>query len=219
MKKILIAEDIDSINQGIASIFKKNANLEIHHAKYCDDAFLKIKKAIIDGVPFDLLITDLSFKPDHRTVILQSGEELIKAVKSEQSAIKIIVYSIEDRSFRIKTLFNEGIDAYVCKGRQGSVDLLNAVKAVTANERYISPELSHLIVNPAMLEIDDTDIDLLRLLAQGFTQDEIGKKFKEMGKSSSSLSSVEKRMNKLKIYFKAKNAVHLVGIVKDMGVV
>ncbi len=219
MKKILIAEDIDSINQGIASIFHDNAQLEMHHAKYCDDAFLKIKKAIIDGVPFDLLITDLSFKLDHRAVILQSGEDLIKAVKSEQSDIKIVVYSIEDRSFRIKTLFNEGIDAYVSKGRQGSVELVNAVKSVWKNEKYISPELSHLIANPTMLEIDDTDLDFLRLLSQGFTQEEIGKKFKELGKSSSSISSIEKRMNKLKIYFKAKNAVHLVGIVKDMGVV
>lgn len=218
-KKILIAEDIDSINQGIISVLKTISQAEIQHVKYCDDAFLKIRKAIMDDNPFDLLITDLSFKPDHRSVVLQSGEDLIGAVKSSQSDLKIIAYSIEDRSFKIKKLFSDGIDAYVCKGRQGSVDLAEAVKSLSKNKKYISPELAHLSANPTMLEIDTTDIDLLKLLSEGFTQEEIGRKFKEMGVSSSSISSIEKRMNKLKIYFKAKNAVHLVGIVKDMGVV
>jgi hypothetical protein len=38
---------------------------DIYHAKYCD-ALVKIKKAIHDNAPYDLLISDLSFKADHR---------------------------------------------------------------------------------------------------------------------------------------------------------
>jgi hypothetical protein len=32
-------------------------------------------------------------------------------------------------------------------------------------------------------------------------------------------SSIEKRINKLKIYFKANNNVHLIAIAKDLGLV
>jgi hypothetical protein len=30
---------------------------DIYHAKYCDDALVKIKKAIHDNAPYDLLIS------------------------------------------------------------------------------------------------------------------------------------------------------------------
>ncbi|MGC1633782.1 MAG: response regulator, partial [Gelidibacter sp.] len=34
-----------------------------------------------------------------------------------------------------------------------------------------------------------------------------------------SLSSIEKKLNKLRIQFKANNAIHLVAIVKDLGLI
>ena len=61
-QKVLIAEDLDSINLAIAHVVNELAIAEIHHVKYCDDALPKIKRALADGKPFDLLISDLSFK-------------------------------------------------------------------------------------------------------------------------------------------------------------
>lgn len=63
--KVLIAEDLDSISIAVVQALEEISILEINHAKYCDDAFLKIKKALHDNQPYDLLISDLSFKPDH----------------------------------------------------------------------------------------------------------------------------------------------------------
>ena len=76
--KVLIAEDLDSISIASIKALEELSIMEIHHSKYCDDAFLKIKKALHDKVPYELLISDLSFKPDHRELRLASGEELIK---------------------------------------------------------------------------------------------------------------------------------------------
>lgn len=220
-KKILIAEDIDSINIGIVAILKNLTNATIQHSKYGDDALLKIKKGLYDNEPYDLLISDLSFKQDHRHIKLATGDELVEAVKKEQPDIKTIVYSIEDRPFRIKSLFeNLNINAYVSKGREGSLELSNAIKFIfNSDEKFVSPHLAHLLTDPTILEIDDIDIDLVRQLSLGMNQEEIAKFFKEQGKSSSSISSIEKRLNKLKIYFKAKNTIHLVGIAKDMGLI
>ena len=100
-KKVLVAEDLDSISITVGLALTELSVPEIHHAKYCDDVFLKVKKAILDNAPYDLLVSDLSFKTDHRENKLDLGDDLIAAVKKAQPDIKTIVFSIEDKSFRI----------------------------------------------------------------------------------------------------------------------
>jgi len=219
--KVLVAEDLDSISMTIVQALVELSVLEIHHAKYCDDAFLKIKKALHDEEPFDLLISDLSFKPDHRENSLSTGEELIDAVKKVQPNIKTIVFSIEDKSFRIKSLFNNsGINAYLLKGRNSIPQLKNAVENIFNSEKkIISPELSHLLRDKSILEIEAYDLSLLKFLSKGLILDEIALEFKKSEIIPNGSSSIEKRINKLKIYFKASNNVHLIAIAKDLGLV
>jgi DNA-binding NarL/FixJ family response regulator len=220
-RKVLVAEDLDSISMTVIQALEELSVVEIHHAKYCDDALLKIKKALHDEEPFDLLISDLSFKPDHRENRLSTGEELIDAVKKLQPNIKTIVFSIEDKSFRIKSLFNNsGINAYISKGRNSIPQLKNAVQNIFNNEeKIISLELSHILRDKSILEIEAYDISLLKFLSKGLILDEIALEFKKSGIIPNGSSSIEKRINKLKIYFKASNNVHLISITKDLGLV
>ena len=219
--KVLVAEDFDSISITVIKALEELSILEIHHAKYCDDAFLKLRKAIIDNNPYDLLISDLSFKPDHRENKLKTGDELISAVKKIQPNIKTIVFSIEDKSFRIKSLFNDlGIDAFVAKGRNSIPELKKAIYSVSNNDtKILSPELSHALRDKSLIEIETYDISLLKLLSIGLILEEIALEFKNSGIVPNGSSSIEKRINKLKIYFKASNNVHLIAIAKDLGVI
>ena len=219
--KVLVAEDLDSISMTVVQVLEELSVVEIHHAKYCDDAYLKIKKAIYEEEPFDLLISDLSFKQDHRENKLFTGEELIDAVKKLQPNIKTIVFSIEDKSFRIKSLFdNSRINAYISKGRNSIPQLKNAVQKIfNSDEKIISPELSHLLRDKSILEIEAYDISLLKFLSKGLILDEIALEFKKSRIIPNGSSSIEKRINKLKIYFKANNNVHLISITKDLGLV
>jgi hypothetical protein len=52
----------------------------------------------------------------------------------------------------------------------------------------------------------------------GYILEEISREFKNTGIIPNG-SSIEKRINKLKIYFKANNNVHLIAIAKDLGLV
>lgn len=218
-KKILIAEDLDSISIAVSQALEKISIGEIHHAKYCDDALLKVKRALQDEAPYDLLISDLSFKPDHRQTKLSCGDELIEAVKKIQPDIKTIVFSIEDKSYRIKSLFNNlGINAYVSKGRDSIPQLQKAIQSIySADEKILSDEWSHVLRDKSLLEIEAYDITLLKLLSKGFILDEISQELKSSGIIPNGSSSIEKRINKLKIYFKANNNVHLIAISKDLG--
>ncbi|GGK16654.1 hypothetical protein GCM10007962_08680 [Yeosuana aromativorans] len=218
--KTLIAEDMQDINKGIHAALCELGIKEIHQVQYCDDAYLKIKKAELDGVPYELLITDLSFKRDWREQKIRSGEELIRTIRNEFPEMKIIAYSIEDRIQKVRSLITSyGINGYVCKTRRGLVELTNAISSVFENIPYLSPEVSHALNPTNDLEINDYDILLLEQLSKGLSQDDISLYFSKNNIKPSSLSSIEKRLNKLRIDFKANNAIHLVATAKDLGLI
>jgi len=219
--KALVVEDFDSVSTTMINAVKELSIPEILLAKYCDEAYLKIRKALLNEKPFDLLICDLSFKNDFRENKLNSGEELIAAIKIVQPDIKIVVFSIEDKSFKIKSLFSDyGINAYISKGRNSIPELQKAIQGIyNVNTTILSTELSHVLSKKSLLEIEAYDIELLKLIAKGLMMVEIASEFKTKGITPNGSSSLEKRVNKLKTYFKANNNVHLIAIAKDLGLV
>ncbi len=220
IRKVLLSDDLASINNGILSVLQTLGIDENDQVQYCDDAYLKVKSAINQNTPYDLLITDLSFKPDHRPQQFTSGEALVKQLKQEFPDLKIIVYSIEDRLQSVKRLLQDyKANAYVCKGRKGFTELAEAIAEVEQNKIYLSPQVAHALSPKADLEIDDFDIALLEQLSLGLSQEEISHQLKTKNISPNSLSTIEKRLNKLRIQFKASNAIHLVAIVKDLGII
>lgn len=219
-KKVLVAEDFDSINIALVQSLQAIDIATVEYAKYCDDALLKFKKAIADGNPYELLITDLSFVQDHRMVALQSGSDLIVALRAIDSNIKVIVYSVEDRPHTIQTLFDEKkINGYVHKGRNSIAQLKTAIETVYNNKNYISPELRNMLLGSETKEIDQYDIQLLSKLATGTPLDEMESVFKNLNIKPNSKSSIEKRVARLKDYFKASNNIHLIAIAKDLGII
>lgn len=218
-KKVLVVEDLDSIGFGITQMLEQDTAIEtVQKCLYCDDAYLKFLKAQQDSVPYDLVITDLSFKADHRNNILNSGDELVHALKLKQPNLKTIIYSVEERSVKVKTLFNNfKIDAYVVKGRNGLKNLADAINALAKNKTYTSPELQGFMNKKEIFEIEDYDIMLLSHLSQGFSQEEITTLFKQKKIKPNSLSTIEKRLNRLKVELNAKNVVQMIAMVKDLG--
>ena len=192
-KKVLISDDLGSINKGVLTVLKGLKINNVQQVQYCDDAHLKIKKAALDNSPYDLLITDLSFVKDHREQKYPSGEALIIALKQEYPELKIIVYSVEDRLQRVRSLINTyHTNGYVCKGRRGLLELEEAIHTVYNNNTYLSPLVQQALSPKTELEIDDYDIELVHLLANGLSQEEISVSLKKKNITPNSLSSIEK---------------------------
>lgn len=220
-KKVIVAEDVDAISLGIEQVLKDLNIVNFQHSKYCDEAFLKMRAAINQNEPYDLLISDLSFKTGHREVKIKDGDELIQKVRELQPDIKIIAFSVEDKSYRIKSLFDtSGIDAFVLKGLNSIEELKKAIHMVsTSDQTFISPEVASALQEKNNFEMDDVDIQILKHLASGTSQDEIIEIFKSLEVKPNSKSAIEKRLSKLKDFFKANNTIHLVSITKDMGII
>lgn len=219
-KKVLIAEDFGSISKMLQDLLTELGVQVVDFAQYCDDAYLKLKSATLKQDRYDLLIADLSFKADHRTQIYKTGEELIAAVHKENPDLKIIVFSMEEKLQRVRTLIEQyGVKSYVCKGRNGVSELTQAIKSTANDEQYLSPQIACAFNENQNLEIEDYDIELMRHLSLGYSNKEISQQFEITKVGPSSLSSIEKRLNRLRIQFKANNATHLVAIVKDIGLI
>ena len=220
LKKILVAEDLDSIGIGMEVVLKTLNIQSLIFTKYCDEAFLKLRKAQLDNEPFDLLITDLSFTNGNRNNSITSGEDLIKAIRKEGLPLKIIAYSIEERGYKIRHLLDEcHIDGYVLKSRESISQLQKAIDEVYSGKIYLSPELQHLRKPDMLVEMDATDLEIIKLLANGLIKSEIVQTFKTERKKVSSTSSVEKRITKMRTLLQARNTTHLISIAKDMGLV
>ena len=220
-QKVLIAEDMDFINSGIKSELNKLSIGQIDYVQYCDEALLKLKKARLDNTPYDLLISDLSFEKDGITQKITSGDQLVKEVRKEFPDLKIVVFSIEDKTYTIQTLFNEHkINGYVWKSRDGLRELKQALKKIYNSERiYISRHCANAISTSEAIEIIDYDIFLIECLSKGYLQEQISEELKHKEWTPTSVSSIEKRLKFLREHFNATNPAHLVSIAKDLGLV
>ena len=218
LKKILIVEDIDSINTGIITILKDKFSFEIRQTNSCDKAFIKIKKSIQIYEPFDLIISDLSFKKDGLlNSQLKNGIELIKAAKNILPEVKTIVYTIEDKPTLLKSLIDEvNVDGLVLKGLNSLSELCMAIEKVGKGEKYFTNEVLQITNGEASISLEDYDIVLLQSLAEGLTQEEISHKLKSNGINPSSVSAIEKRINRMRTTLRAKNNIQMVAIAKDL---
>ena len=209
--KVLIAEDFQDTNQGISEMLREQLQIPVlQNELYCDKAYNRLKYALNENQPFELLVTDLFFKKDHVQRKLGSGLELIHAARKMQPDLKVIVNSMEDNPVRVNALFKEvKINGYVCKGRRGLTELVKAVQEVYHNRTYVSPSID-LNVSNNVFELEEFDLLILQCLADGLTKKEISEKFKKEEITPNSESTIDKRVSKMFDEFGAKNTNHLI---------
>lgn len=219
-KKVLVAEDIDSINLAVAAVLQDLEIDQVEHAEYCDKAWLLAQKAIHEKNPFQLLICDLSFKKDYHTEKISSGKELIDRLKQVDPNLKVLVNTIEDHPHTVRSLWDSGkIDGYVCKDRQGMRDLQAAILALNNGQQYNSASIAAILKKDNVLSLGDWEMELLNAIATGLTQEEIQEDFKNRNIIPSSKSSIEKRLKELREEFGANTTPHLIGILKDLKLI
>ena len=220
-KKIIIAEDVDNENLGIVSSIEAFTHTKVETTQSCDKTLSRIQQAIKLDKPYDLLISDLSFYLDTRiSHKITTGKQLIESVKTIQPDIKIIVFSGEDKPAIIKSFFeNNYINGYVCKGLYGLSELKRAITQVYEGNSFSCPVSKKALHQRNVTQLDTYEIQLLRLLANGYKQDEISIQFVKKGIQPNSKRSIEDRIRKLRQDFDAKTTVQLIHLVDGMGLI
>lgn len=213
-------EDTDSSNIGLVVKLKEMGIEMVDSSQSCDGAFLKIKKGIQEKQPFDVLISDLSFVINTPNPKITTGEALIAEVKKIQPNIKIIAFSVNNQQTVIKHLINEiGIEGYVCKGLNGTKELLKAIENIQNGNTYLCPVSNATLHKKNVFQLDEYEKQLLQLVAKGLKQDEIASYFQSKGITPNSRRSVEDRLSKLRDSFNANTTSQLIYLAQSLDLI
>lgn len=142
-------------------------------------------KAICDCSP-DIAVIDLSL-PDI------SGMELARQIRRQCPHVKVIALTVhEDRAY-VHPVLEAGARGYLLK-RSAADELLRAIRAVDQGDIYLDPTIAEkaVVTAPALAasnedsgELSPREEDVLRLVAQGFSNKQIA------GQLEVSVKSVE----------------------------
>ena len=217
--KVIIAEDHETANLSVQKTMEELRIPQIDYAFYCDDALSKIVVARQKGQPYDLLITDLYFEDDGTFQKIAGGFDLIRSVREVQPDIMILIFSAEHRAATIDLLFkNYQVDAYVRKARNDAKELKAALDALSKNQQYYPRTLANLVQQSNSYEFTEFDINIIKLLAQGYQQNEIPSYLVQRNIKPSSLSMIEKRLKQIRDELSFTKNEQLVLFCKEAGI-
>jgi DNA-binding NarL/FixJ family response regulator len=162
----LIADDHPAVVEAVADVLEGNGIGVAGRARDGHDAVEKIEASQPDVALLDLRMPGLS------------GIEVARRIARTAPGCAVILYT----AFGERALLTEAMDA----GARGFVlkeapltEVVRAVELVAAGRTYVDPILAGVLSSSAaterVSELTHRERDVLRLLADGFSNDEIGK--------------------------------------------
>ncbi len=155
----------------------------------------------------DVLILDLAMPG-------MSGVECIKEIRHRRIPCRILVLTMYDEEEYVKEVLRAGADGYVLK-KSADTDLIEGIIKVHAGKKYLNDMLSeslldNLLRSPATADsqcnpyniLSAREREVLRFLAQGYTNSEIGKRLSLSGKTIDTYRS--RIMQKLNLHRKSE---------------
>lgn len=176
---VFIVEDELRVASDIIRTVSASAQVQVlGHAPSLADAHVALLK-----MRPDILLVDLQL-PDG------DGTALISRVRAENRAQAILVFTVFGEEERVLRAIEAGADGYLLKGG-GEAELVSALTQAAAGESPISPAIArHLLrrvrdgdARPVAApgahtgeSLSSREIEVLRLVAQGFVAEEIGER-------------------------------------------
>ena len=173
-RTVLIVEDHRMLREGLKAILSMRNDLEvIGEATDGIEALLAVKR-----LKPDIMLLDLSMPR-------MNGLSVLLQAKTTYPDIKVLVLTIYHGDDSIKEAFAAGADGY-CSKNDSRGELLVAIDSVLAGNTYLSPAVAKRVINgfiahrseeaadPAWAETSQREREILKMLAEGYTNKEIG---------------------------------------------
>lgn len=163
--RIVLADDHSVLRSGLRMLLDHEDGLEVvAEAANTDEAARYVR-----GHHPDVLILDLNMPGE-------SGLELIPRIRAEVPETKIVVLTMQREPAFARQALQSGALGYVVKDA-ADAELVAAVRAAAAGERYINPKLgARLIAMPADArpgDLSPRELEIVRLITLGHTNPEI----------------------------------------------
>lgn len=173
MTKILLAEDHAILREELKAVLKGQPQLEVvAEASNGNDV-----KKILEQQTIDLAVLNMNM-PE------MDGIQTAEYIKTNYKDVKILMLSMLDNKNYVSKSFKAGASGYVLKYTHIEEFIL-AIKEVAAGNLYISHKIASEIISQVtdhipfennIKSISKRELEILGLIADGFTNDEIADK-------------------------------------------
>jgi DNA-binding NarL/FixJ family response regulator len=151
--RVFIVDDHPIVRQGLAQMINQEADLTV--CGEAEDAQNALN-AVAELHP-DLVLIDLSLKGG-------SGLELIKALRSRQNTLPVLVVSMHDESLYVERALRAGARGYIMKHEATDI-MMSAIRRVLRGEIYVSDKMMTKLLGRFLLDSPDTGTSILERLS------------------------------------------------------
>lgn len=204
--RVLIADDHEVVRSGVRSLIAGGASdvVLVGEADCGESAY----RMLLEYRP-DLVLLDLSMPG-------LGGLEALRRIRVREPRVRLVVFSIHESPQIVASAMAAGADGYIGKASSGEA-LLEAIRAVMAGRRYVSPEIAARLLasTPAhaggCAQLTARETEILRLYAAGRNAAEIAELLHISAKTVfNTLSGVRQKLG-------ARTTAELVHRASDMG--
>lgn len=179
MLELIITDDHKIIRDGLKALLKEEENIKVVGEAGNG-------KELIDLLPSvcpDVILMDIHM-PE------MDGIETTKFIVANYPSVKVLALSMMESEEYVKAMVDAGAYGYVLKS-SGKDELVNAIRIISSGFKYLSPDFALKLLNktipePADFEekvkensksnISKRELEVLKLIADGFTNGEIADK-------------------------------------------
>jgi two-component system response regulator NreC len=169
--RVLVVDDHAVVRSGLRRLIDEESDMEtVGEAGTVREAIFEARSTNPDLILMDVVMPG------------ESGIEGLPKLLHEHPDVKVLVLSMQDDPRYLREAFAAGASGYVLK-EAADTEVVTAIREVAAGGRYVHPELgARLIAAEAEAArkaeedpLSDREREVLRLLALGFTNQEIAK--------------------------------------------
>jgi two-component system response regulator NreC len=169
--RVLVVDDHAVVRTGLRRVLDAEPDIEtVGEAPNAERAVFEAMAHKPDVVLMDVVMPG------------KSGIEIIPTLQQNAPQAKVLVLSMQDDPRYLREAFAAGASGYVLK-EAADTEVVDAVRAVAAGERYVHPVLGARLVEAEAAErrradedpLSEREREVLRLLALGHTNQEIAK--------------------------------------------
>jgi DNA-binding NarL/FixJ family response regulator len=169
--RIFLADDHAVVREGLKALVNRQSDMEV----VGEAADGRSARGQLSACGADIAVVDLSM-PE------MNGMQLTEWLGRECPHIRVLVLTVHEDTIYLKRLLEAGARGYLLK-RAASAELVHALRKVAAGEIYLDPMVAHNFVARQLSEesypkpksaLTDRELEVARLVAQGYSNKEIG---------------------------------------------
>jgi NarL family two-component system response regulator LiaR len=165
---VIVIEDHHLLLRAMVEELDKQPDIDVvGSANHGDKLFQLVRSTVPDVVVLDLGMSEGGFEP------LASVRQLMQ----EHPKTRVLVLTGRDDELMMRELIDAGVQGYLLKGDEASLNLAAAVRNIARGEPVFSTSIVGKLISANRRQdlLTDQEVSVLRLLGEGLDNDHIGK--------------------------------------------